>query len=78
MPCVLKGVQDVVLGDLPAGWKGPFAVGVLAAWGTGLLAIQWLLGYVRRHTYGLFVVYRLIAAAIIVLLIVTGARAATF
>ena len=75
---VLKGVQDVVLGDLPAGWKGPFAVGVLAAWGTGLLAIQWLLGYVRRHTYGLFVVYRLIAAAIIVLLIVTGARAATF
>jgi undecaprenyl pyrophosphate phosphatase UppP len=51
---------------------------VLAAWGTGLLAIQWLLGYVRRHTYGLFVVYRLIAAAIIVLLIVTGARAATF
>jgi undecaprenyl-diphosphatase len=75
---VLKGVQDVVLGDLPAGWKGPFAVGVLAAWGTGLLAIQWLLGYVRRHTYGLFVAYRLIAAAIIVLLIVTGARAATF
>jgi undecaprenyl-diphosphatase len=75
---VLKGVQDVVLGELPSGWKGPFAVGVLAAWGTGLLAIQWLLGYVRRHTYGLFVVYRLIAAAIIVLLIVTGARAGTF
>jgi undecaprenyl-diphosphatase len=75
---VLKGVQDVVLDDLPAGWKGPFAVGVLAAWGTGLLAIQWLLGYVRRHTYGLFVAYRLIAAAIIVLLIVAGARAATF
>ena len=75
---LLKGVQDVVLGDLPPGWKGPFAVGVLAAWGTGLLAIQWLLGYVRRHTYGLFVVYRLVVAAIIVLLIVTGARSATF
>jgi len=75
---LLKGLQDVVLGDLPAGWKGPFLVGVLSAWGTGLLAIEWLLGYVRRHTYGLFVVYRLVAAAIIVLLIVTGARAATF
>jgi undecaprenyl-diphosphatase len=75
---LLKGVQDVVLGDLPAGWKGPFLVGVLAAWGTGLLAIQWLLGYVRRHTYGLFVVYRLVAAAIIALLILSGARAATF
>jgi undecaprenyl-diphosphatase len=75
---VLKGVQDVVLGDLPAGWNGPFAVGVLSACGTGLLAIEWLLGYVRRHTYGVFVVYRLLAAAIIVLLILTGAREATF
>jgi undecaprenyl-diphosphatase len=75
---LLKGLQDVILGDLPAGWKGPFLVGVLSAWGTGLLAIEWLLGYVRRHTYGLFVVYRLVAAAIIVLLIVTGARAASF
>jgi undecaprenyl-diphosphatase len=75
---LLKGVQDVVLGDLPSGWKGPFLVGVLSAWGTGLLAIEWLLGYVRQHTYGLFVVYRLVVAAIIVLLIVSGARAATF
>ena len=75
---VLKGLQDVVLGDLPDGWKGPFLVGVLSAWGTGLLAIEWLLGYVRRHTYGLFVVYRLVVAAIIVLLIVAGARSATF
>jgi undecaprenyl-diphosphatase len=75
---VLKGVKDVLLGDLPTGWKGPFVVGVLAAWGTGLLAIEWLLGYVRRHTYGLFVVYRLVVAALIVLLIVSGVRAATF
>ena len=75
---VLKGVKDVLLGDLPTGWKGPFVVGVLAAWGTGLLAIEWLLGYVRRHTYGLFVVYRLVVAALIVVLIVSGVRAATF
>ena len=75
---LLKGVKDVLLGDLPPGWKGPFLVGVLSAWGTGLLAIQWLLDYVRRHTYGLFVVYRLVVAAIIVLLIVSGARSATF
>ena len=73
-----KGLEDVVFGDLPDGWKGPFLVGVLSAWGTGLLAIEWLLGYVRRHTYGLFVVYRLVVAAIIVLLIVAGARSATF
>jgi undecaprenyl-diphosphatase len=75
---VLKGVGDVLLGDLPDGWQGPFLVGTLAALGSGLLAIDWLLGYVRRHTYDVFVWYRLAAAAIIALLIVSGAREATF
>ena len=75
---VLKGVGDVLLGDLPAGWSGPFLVGTLAALGSGLLAIEWLLGYVRRHTYDVFVVYRLVAAVLILLAIVTGVREATF
>lgn len=75
---ILKGVGDMLLGDLPPGWQGPFLVGTLAALGSGLLAIDWLLGYVRRHTYDVFVVYRLIAAAIVVLLILGGVRAGTF
>jgi undecaprenyl-diphosphatase len=75
---LLKGVGDVLLGDLPTGWEGPFVVGVLAAWGVGVLSIEWLLAYVRHHTYGLFVVYRLLAAAAVLLLIATGVRAATF
>ena len=75
---VFKGVTDVLLGELPGGWTGPFLVGTLAAFGSGLLAIDWLLGYVRSHTYGAFVVYRLVIAAIVVLVIVSGARAATF
>ena len=75
---LLKGVQDVVLGDLPPGSAGPFVVGTLAAAGAGLLAIDGLLGYVRRHDYSIFVWYRLIAAAIVILLIVTGARSAGF
>ena len=75
---LLKGVGDVILGDLPPGWQGPFLVGTLASLGAGLLAIDWLLGYVRRHTYNVFVAYRLIAAAIVILLIVSGVREATF
>ncbi len=75
---VLKGVKDVVLGDLPAGWAGPFAVGILAAAGTGVLAIVGLLGYVRRHDYSAFVVYRLLVALGILLLVAAGARDATF
>jgi len=75
---VLKGVGDVLLGDLPSGWQGPFVVVTLAALGSGLLAIDWLLGYVRRHTYGVFVVYRLVVAAIVLLVIASGAREAVF
>lgn len=75
---LLKGVQDVLLGELPDGWSGPFLVGTLAALGSGLLAIEGLLGYVRRHTYGVFVVYRLVVAALVLLAIVSGVRAATF
>jgi undecaprenyl-diphosphatase len=75
---VFKGITDVVLGDLPVGWEGPFVVGVLAAAASGLVAIVFLLGFVRRHTYSPFVVYRLLAAAIVLLLIATGVREASF
>ena len=73
-----EGVGDVLLGDLPEGSAGPFLVGVLAAAASGLVAIVALLGYVRRHDYSPFVVYRLVAAAVVLLLIVTGVREATF
>jgi undecaprenyl-diphosphatase len=75
---LFKGTTDVLFGDLPEGWEGPFVVGVLAAAASGLLAIVFLLGFVRRHTYTPFVVYRLIVAAIVLLIIATGAREASF
>ena len=75
---LFKGVTDVALGDLPPGWGGPFLVGMLASAGAGLCAIWGLLGYVRRHTYGVFVVYRLVLAALILLAIASGFRDSTF
>jgi undecaprenyl-diphosphatase len=75
---LLKGLKDVVFGDLPSGWVGPFVVGTVTSAGTGMLAIAWLLGYVRRHDYSLFVVYRLAAAVAILILIATGVRSAGF
>jgi undecaprenyl-diphosphatase len=75
---VYKGVDDVLLADLPDGVLGPFLVGTLAAAVSGLVAIWALLGFVRRHGYGIFVVYRLLVAGIVLLLIATGAREAGF
>jgi undecaprenyl-diphosphatase len=73
-----KGVTDVLLGDLPAGWHGPFLVGTLAAAASGLLAIVFLLRFVRRHTYAPFVVYRILVAIVVLGLIATGVRDAAF
>jgi undecaprenyl-diphosphatase len=73
-----KGVGDVLLADLPPGMVGPFVVGTLAAGASGLGAISALLGYVRRHDYSLFVVYRIAVAAAVLLLIATGVRSSGF
>ncbi len=73
-----KGLKHVVFSSLPPGSTGPFVVGTIAAAGAGLIAIDLLLGYLRRHDYSLFVLYRLCAAAAIVVIIATGVRSATF
>jgi undecaprenyl-diphosphatase len=75
---VFKGVTDVILNPLPAGWGGPFLVGTLAALAVGLVAIDVLLGYVRRHDYTPFVIYRLAVAAAVLIAIAAGARDSTF
>ena len=52
------------------GWKvsGPSVVclGFLAALLSGLIAIRFMLGYLRRHGLGIFVAYRLVLAVIVV------------
>ena len=75
---VWKGITEVVLGDLPPGSAGPFLVGMIAAAVSGLAAIWALLGYVRRHDYTVFVLYRLVAALVIALLIAGDVRDASF
>jgi undecaprenyl pyrophosphate phosphatase UppP len=44
----------------------------------GLIAIDLLLGYLRRHDYTIFVIYRLVLAAAIVVVIASGWRGAHF
>ncbi len=75
---IYKGLKHVVLEPLPSGSVGPFVVGTIAAAAIGLVAIDVLLGIIRRHNYTPFVIYRLILAALIVVVIVSGWRGATF
>jgi undecaprenyl-diphosphatase len=73
----LKGVK-VAANGLPPGSAGPFVVGMLAAAVVGLVAIWGLLGYVRKHTYTVFVVYRLALSAAILIAIGAGWRGRNF
>jgi undecaprenyl-diphosphatase len=75
---VYKGLQDVVFADLPPGSTGPFIVGTIAAAVSGLAAIHALLGYVRRHDYSPFVVYRVLVAIAIAAIIAADVRGAGF
>src|SRR5207247_11002549 len=75
---VYNGLRRVGFGSRPSGWERPSLVGTIAAAGAGLIAIDLLLGYLRKHDYTLFVVYRLCLAAAILIIIATGVREATF
>ena len=73
-----KGLKHVVLDPLPPGSAGPFIVGTIASAAVGLVAIDLLLGYVRKHSYLPFVIYRLVIAALIVIVIASGWRDSSF
>lgn len=66
----LKSVYDVIqgaqAGTVAQADLGLFAAGFLAAAITGYLCIRFLLGYLQKHTTAVFAYYRVILAAIIV------------
>ncbi len=60
-------VRKLVAGDagVPVS-PGPLLVGVVASFVAGILAINVLLGYLRSHSLNVFVIYRLVLAAVVV------------
>jgi undecaprenyl-diphosphatase len=71
-----KGLQ-IAQDGLPAGTQTAFAVGILSAAVSGFAAIWFLLAYLRRHDFTIFVVYRIAVAVAMVILMVAGVRAAS-
>ena len=67
----LKDIGD----DTAAAW-GPTIVATVLAFVVGYAVIAWLLRYISTHNFTIFVVYRLVIAAIVAALIMTGVLAA--
>ncbi|MGZ5296375.1 MAG: undecaprenyl-diphosphate phosphatase [Actinomycetota bacterium] len=59
------------------GYGTAFFWGFVSSAVSGFVVIWALLGYLRRHSFKVFMYYRLAAAALVLLLIATGARPAT-
>ena len=74
----LVKAYDAVNVGLPDGVALPIIVGMIASAVTGFLAIAWLLRYVTSRSYDIFVIYRVLIGAGVLILIATGARSATF
>lgn len=63
--------RELVGGGLPSGDVLPLIVGLVAAAVSGVLAIAFLLSYLRRRSTLIFIVYRFVLAALIVLFVLT-------
>jgi undecaprenyl-diphosphatase len=74
---VFKGHEAITEG-LPDGVTGPIIAGIAAAAISGYVAIFGLLRFVRTHSYDVFVVYRVVVGVVLLLLIASGVREATF
>ena len=62
------------VGRLPAGTTTPFAVGIASAAVSGFAAIWFVLAYLKRNNFNLFVIYRIVVGVAILILIVSGVR----
>lgn len=71
----LYKLKDIGADSQTTAW-GPTIVATLIAFVVGYLVIAWLLRYISTHTFTLFVVYRLLAAAVVAILLLSGVLSA--
>ena len=74
---VYKGAGLIGETDPLRGQGTQFAVGIVTSGITGAFAVWGLLAFLRRYSTGVFAAYRVLAAAVVLVVITTGARAAT-
>jgi undecaprenyl-diphosphatase len=75
---IYKGFKLVTGAEnIPPGFAWPFVWGMVASAVSGFLVIWGLLSYLRRRDFAPFVLYRLVAAAVVFTVIAFGIRSAT-
>lgn len=62
---------DIMVEQL--GW-GPIALGIFTAWLSAIIAVKWMVDYLKKHSLSIFGVYRIIAAIVMLGFILHGLR----
>lgn len=70
----LKEMLDLAQEGIPAGERGVFVAGILAAAVVGYLAIAGLIRFLQRHSTDVFVAYRIALGVTLLLLVAAGFR----
>lgn len=58
------------------GWA-PMIVGSIAAWASAVIAVKWMVAYLKKHGLEIFGYYRVAIAAVVALLLLTGVLSET-
>jgi undecaprenyl-diphosphatase len=75
---IYKGLKLLTGAEhIPSGFTWPFVWGMVASAVSGFLVIWGLLSYLRRRDFVPFVLYRLVAAGVVLGIIAAGVRSAT-
>jgi undecaprenyl-diphosphatase len=73
---IYQAVQEYDAISDGIGW-GPTLLGTAVSFVVAYASIAWLLRYIARHTFSLFIVYRIAIGALVIALVAAGAIAAT-
>ncbi len=73
---IYQGVKEYDEISNGIGW-GPTLLGTAVSFVVAYAAVAWLLRYIARHTFSLFIFYRIAIGALVITLVAAGAMAAT-
>ena len=58
------------------GW-GPTIIATVVSFAVAYVAVGWLLRFIARHDYSIFIRYRVVLGVLVLILVSTGALSAT-
>ncbi|SHN45951.1 undecaprenyl-diphosphate phosphatase [Cryptosporangium aurantiacum] len=73
---ILQGIDEYDRISSGVGWPATITAGVVS-FIVGYISVSWLLKFIAKHSYTVFIVYRVVLGTIVLLLVGTGVISAT-